>query len=325
MFDGVEPEPLVDAAVRAAGLARGRDAVVAVGGGSVIDVAKAAVLLAKRPGLRLEDVAPFNPLGVELERPVLVAVPTTAGTGSDASYGIVLAREEPGVGRVKVAVGSLEAVPYATVLDPSLPSSAPRRVQVGAAVDALTHALEALVSRAANPFSDALAEKAAALVFTAAPRAIAGGDPAAWEELHAAATMAGMAFTNSGLGLAHAVAHPLGGLLRLHHGTVVGIALLGALPLYMEEPGAAEKLERLRRLLEDVYGLPRRGSILDHVLALYRELGQPTRFRELWVPRSRFAEAAAKAAELALHDPDIAFSPVVPAPEEIRAMLENLY
>jgi len=325
VFDGVEPEPGVEAAARAAALASGVDAVVAVGGGSVIDVAKAAVLLAKRPGLRLEDVAPFNPLGVELERPVLVAVPTTAGTGSDASYGIVLVREEPGLGRVKLAVGSLEAIPYATVLDPSLPASAPRRVQVGAAVDALSHAVEALVSRAANPFSDALAEKAAALVFMAAPRAVVGGDPGAWAELHAAATMAGMAFTNSGLGLAHAVAHPLGGLLRLHHGTVVGIVLLGVLPLYLEEPRTARRLERLQRLLEDVYGLPPRGSLLDHVAALYRELGQPERFRELGVPRERFLEAAGKAAELALHDPDIAFSPVVPTPEEILEMLENLY
>ena len=324
-YRGVAPEPGVEFAAEAAKLARGRDAVIAIGGGSAIDVAKAAAVLAKRPSLGLEDIAPFNPLGVELEKPLVVAVPTTAGTGSDASYGIVLAREEPGLGRVKVAVGSYEVIPYATVLDPSLPAGAPARIKVGAAVDALSHALEALASTNSNPFSDALAEKAAVLIFTSAPAAINRGDGEAWARLHSAATMAGMAFSNSGLGLAHAIAHPLGGLLGLHHGTVVGVVLLGVLPLYEEVPGVREKYERLRIVLEEAYGLPKRGSLLEHVKALYGEIGQPTRFRELGVQRDRFVEAAGKAAELALHDPDAAFSPVIPAPEEIRSLILSLY
>ncbi|MCE4627862.1 MAG: iron-containing alcohol dehydrogenase, partial [Desulfurococcales archaeon] len=214
VFSDVPPEPPVSVAEKASALARDVDAVIAIGGGSVIDVAKAASVLAKRPGLSVSDVAPFNPLGVEFEKPYLIAVPTTSGTGSDASYGIVLVGEGPGGERVKIAVGSFEVVPHASVLDPDLPRSAPERVRVGALVDALSHALESIASTASNPFSEALAEKAAALIFTTAPRALREGE--GWDLLHAAATMAGMAFTNSGLGLAHAIAPVSYTHLRAH-------------------------------------------------------------------------------------------------------------
>ncbi|MCE4620212.1 MAG: iron-containing alcohol dehydrogenase, partial [Desulfurococcales archaeon] len=324
-FTEVEPEPSIETAVKAGEKARGRDAVVAIGGGSVIDVAKTASFLAKRPGLNVEDIAPFNPLGIELEKPVLIAIPTTAGTGSDASYGIVLSKTEPGVGKVKVAVGSYEVIPYATILDHRIPAGAPRKIKAGAIADALSHALEALASTNSNPFSDALAEKAITLILTSAPKAVKENDEEAWQNLHAAATMAGMAFSNSGLGLAHAIAHPLGALLRLHHGATVGIVMLGVLELYMRGPQVSAKYDRIKRLLEVVYGLPERPSLLDHITWLYKEIGQPTRFNELGVDREKYNDAVSKASELAYHDPDIAFSPVIPSTEDIQEILWKLY
>ena len=324
-FTEVEAEPSIETAVRAGEKAKGKDVVVAIGGGSVIDVAKTASVLAKRPGLNIEDIAPFNPLGIELEKPILIAIPTTSGTGSDASYGIVLSKTEPGVGKVKVAVGSYEVIPYATILDHRIPASAPGRVKAGAIADALSHALEALASTNSNPFSDALAEKAIALILTSAPKAVKEDDEEAWQNLHAAATMAGMAFSNSGLGLAHAIAHPLGALLGLHHGTTVGIVMLGVLEVYMRDPQVSAKYDRIKRLLERVYDLPERPSLLDHITRLYGEIGQPARFRELGIDREKYIEAAAKAPELAYHDPDIAFSPVIPSTEEIQEILEKLY
>ena len=323
VYDRVPPEPPEGVAEEIAPLARGRDAVIALGGGSVIDAAKAGVVLAKRPGTRIEDIAPFNPLGIDLEKPVLIAVPTTAGTGSDASLGIVLSREEPG-GKVKIAVGSPEVVPYASILDPRLPASAPPRVRVGAVVDALSHALESLASTAANPFSTALAEHAARIIFTTAPRAVRGGSQEDWEMLHAAATMAGIAFTNSGLGLAHAVAHPLGGALGTHHGLTVGIVMRWVLRLYEQGPTAG-RLERLKLALEAVEGLPREESLHAHLERLYREIGAPARFRELGVEEERFLEAARLASERYLNDPDLAFSPVYPGPEEVLEALKSLY
>ncbi len=324
-FTDVEAEPSIETAVRAGEKATGKDAVVAIGGGSVIDVAKTASVLAKRPGLNIEDIAPFNPLGIELEKPILIAIPTTAGTGSDASYGIVLSKTEPGVGKVKVAIGSYEVIPYATILDHRIPASAPGRVKAGAIADALSHALEALASTNSNPFSDALAEKAIALILTSAPKAVKEDDEEAWQNLHAAATMAGMAFSNSGLGLAHAIAHPLGALLGLHHGTTVGIVMLGVLEVYMRDPQVSVKYDKAKRLLEHVHNLPERPSLHDHITWLYGEIGQPKRFHELGIDREKYMDAAAKASELAYHDPDIAFSPVVPSTDDIRDLLQRLY
>ncbi|MCE4624943.1 MAG: iron-containing alcohol dehydrogenase [Desulfurococcales archaeon] len=324
-FSEVEPEPGIETALKAAEHARGVDAVIAYGGGSVIDVAKAATVLAKRPGMSVENIAPFNILGIELEKPILIAVPTTSGTGSDASYGIVLSKHVEGVGKVKIAVGSFEVIPFATVLDPELPSGAPERVKIGAVVDALTHAVESLACTNTNPISEALAEKAVALIFQHAPKALKEGDRESWEALHAAATMAGMAFTNSGLGLAHAIAHPLGGLLGTHHGTTVGITLLGVLPLYEKTEGSGERLERLKKVLEHLYGQPPSPDLRAHIERLYREIGQPLRFRELGIERDKYEKAAEKAAELAYHDPEIAFSPVIPEVEGLRELIMSLY
>jgi len=322
VYDSVSPEPPVDVAEEIARAAEGTDAIIAVGGGSVIDAAKAGMVLAERPGLSIEDVAPFSVLGIELEKPVLIAVPTTAGTGSDASYGIVLTRGE-GSEREKIAVGSYEVIPLATVLDPSLPLSAPARVRIGAIMDALSHAIEALASTASNPFSEALAEHAARTIFEHAKSALEG-DSEAMARIHAAATMAGMAFTNSGLGLAHALAHPLGALLSTHHGTTVGIVLLGVLPIYEKAEETGGRLDRLLRVLQ-VLGLTRAESLRDAVAQLYDSIGAPTRFRDLGVDAERYREAARLAAERALHEPNIAFSPIVPSVEEMVELLLSLY
>ncbi len=324
VFSDVPPEPPVEVADRVAEAARslGADALVAVGGGSVIDAAKAG-LVRYATGRRVEDVNPFEPLGLDPRGPVLVAVPTTSGTGSDASHGIVLVGVEDG-SRTKIAVGSPEVVPYATVLDPDYPASAPRRVKIAAAMDALAHSLEALVAAQATPLTDALATAAARIILTRLPAALEG-DTGTWLHIHSAATMAGMAFTGAGLGLVHAVAHPLGGRLGLPHGVVVGVLLPAALRLYQREPRASAKLAGLQAILENVDGLPAAEGVAGHVERLAARIGFPLRFRDHGVGEEDFMEAARYAAEAAYRDPDMAFSPVIPSPEEILEMLRRLY
>ncbi len=324
-FLDVEAEPRIEIAEQIATLAKEADAVIAVGGGSVIDAAKAGTVLAKRPNVRIEDIAPFSPLRIELERPILIAVPTTAGTGSDASYGIVLTKLSEEGHRIKLAVGSYEVVPFATILDPSIPRGAPKSIRVGALADALSHAIEALVSTSANPFSDALAMKAAVIIFTEAQDAVIGGKEDAWEHIHAAATMAGMAFTNSGLGLAHAIAHSLGPLLGTHHGTTVGIVLPHVVRIYLKNEQAWQKLLYLQKELELVYGLPKRNDIVDHIYDLYFKIGHPSRFQELGISPDKYMRAVETALEHVYHDPDIAFSPVVPDLDEIREIMLGMY
>ncbi len=323
-YRSVPPEPPVEIGEEIAQSAGDHvDVILAVGGGSVIDAAKAALVKLHRPDVEIRDVAPFNILGIELSRPILVAVPTTAGTGSDASYGIVLTVQEGGR-HYKMAVGSLEVVPYSSVLDPGFPATAPHRIKVGAAIDILSHALEALSSNNSNVFSDALAEKAAIIVFTDLEKALEGDDEAL-SRLHLAATMAGIAFTNSGLGLAHAIAHSLGGELGIHHGTMVGIVLPRVVELNMEDPVVAGKLERLKIILEKAYGLPVKDSIVGHIIELYKRVGQPTGIKELGVTRDMYNDIVMKMKDKIFHDPEIAYAPIIPDPERLEKILLDIY
>ncbi len=327
IYTDVSPEPSFSETDAIASRARecGVGAIIAIGGGSVIDAAKTGLVRLVNPGLNLESIAPFTRLGVEGSGIVFIAVPTTSGSGSDASYGVVLTKTS-GDGREKIPLGSYELVPYASILDPSLPSSMPVGLTVATGVDVLAHSLEALVSVNSNPLSDALAVKAAGIVFTRLPLLVKNPDDAdARAEMHMAATMAGMAFTNSGLGLAHAIAHPLGALLGTHHGATVGLVL----PYVVEfnsarSSEARSKYERLQTVLERVLGLPARDSLVDHIFSLYREVGQPSRLREL-KPVDYLEELVARVSEAALRDPEVAFNPVVPTQEDIAEILRRLY
>ncbi|MCE4601137.1 MAG: iron-containing alcohol dehydrogenase [Desulfurococcales archaeon] len=321
----VDPEPSLDVADEVANAIRrvDPDLLLAVGGGSVIDAAKAGKIRFLRPDTSIEDIAPFNPLRIEFEKPILVAMPTTAGTGSDASFGIVLTKVGER-GREKIDVASYDIIPYATILDPRLPQSAPRSIIVGAALDALGHALEALVANQANPFTDALAEKVVPVIMTGLKEALEG-EIDRMAEIHMAATMAGMAFTNGGLGLIHAIAHPLGAKLRIHHGTMVGIVIPAVVKYNYKDEYSKRKYEMVKTILESVYGLEPRDTLYDHILAFYKEVGFKHRIRDYGVERSRFEEVIDLVVEEAYHDPSIAYARLIPAPEELRELLESLY
>ena len=327
VFDEVEPEPHMGIGDRVADAARGlgAEAIIAVGGGSVIDAAKAGLVKLVRPDVSVEEVAPFNPLGLELRRPALIAVPTTSGTGSDASYGIVLTKVEEGK-RLKIAVGSYEVIPYATILDPAIVKGMNRKLTIGTAVDALAHAVEALASTQSNTLTDALAVKVIEVVFRVLPRILE--DPENEElraEMHLAATMAGMAFSNAGLGLAHAIAHPLGAALKVHHGTIVGLVLPYVVDYNYESEDAKAKYEYAKKVIEELLGRPRMDRLSDHIRELYEEIGQPTRLRELGVSREDFESVKKTVAEEALHDPDIAYNPRTPMPDDIEKLLDEMY
>jgi len=327
LYTGVEPEPGFDVAEGIASAAREAraKAIVAIGGGSVIDAAKSGLVKLVNPDIDLAQIAPFTSIGVVEHGILLIAIPTTSGSGSDASYGIVLTRRANN--REKVAVGNYELIPYATILDPRLPRSAPKRLAIGAGLDVLAHSLEALVSINSNPVSDALSIRAVELVFKHLPRIArdeAGEDE--WAMMHIAATMAGIAFTNSGLGLAHAIAHPLGARLKIHHGTIVATILPYVIEYNSRSPTAASKYRYVKNLLEKMHGYRERSSLEDHVIALYQEVGQPTRVRDLiGIDEEEYRRMVEAVAESALRDPDIAFNPVVPTIDEITDILHRAY
>jgi len=173
VFDMVEPNPTVDLVRIGADVIRAfnPDWIVAVGGGSVIDAAKAIWVLFERPDLDPLAISPMEPLGLR-RRARLVAIPTTSGTGSEATWAIVLTDPRA---RRKLGVGSRENMPDIAIVDPAMAMDLPPRLTADTGMDALSHALEGYVSTWRNPFSDAMCLHAARLIFAYLPRAYRDG------------------------------------------------------------------------------------------------------------------------------------------------------
>jgi len=224
VFDSVEPDPTLEIvrAGSAAMTAFQPDWVVGLGGGSPIDAAKAMWVLYERPDVDPEGINPIEKLGLRRKARFL-AIPTTSGTGSEATWAIVLTNAAE---RRKLGLGSREAMPDIAIVDPSLVMSLPPRVTADTGMDALTHAVEGFTCQWHNDFSDGLCLRAAQLVFEYLPRAYHDGDDLeARTKMHNAACIAGAGFGNAGASLAHGMGHALGGVFHVPHGRAVSLML----------------------------------------------------------------------------------------------------
>lgn len=274
--------------------AEGCDSMVAIGGGSPIDAAKAAAAQLARPGRTIAQMKGL--LRVRRRIVPFAAVPTTAGTGSETTIAAVVTDEE----HHKYAVSDLCLIPRWAILDPELTVSLPAAVTAETGMDALTHAVEAYTNRLYNTAETReMARQAVAAIFRYLPAACAdGGDLNARQELLTASYRAGFAFTRASVGNVHAAAHTLGGLYDVPHGRANAVLL----PVVLEEYGAAAH----RRLAElaDVVGLCPGGTAAQRaqafIAAIYemnRNLGIPAGFaciREEDLPQmAAWAEAEA--------------------------------
>ena len=210
--------------VAAVAAAAGRPAVVAVGGGSPIDAAKRIVVAAVNPerGRDLDYQRTFAEPALPL-----VAVPTTAGTGTETNpFGVIT---DP-VARRKFYVGGATALPVAAILDPDLTASLPPAGTAATGMDALVHALESCMSRRANPWSEGIALQAIRMISAHLPRAVAdGSDREARSQMLLASHLAGVAMASTGLGICHAIGHALGGRFDIPHGVALTMVLPGVL------------------------------------------------------------------------------------------------
>ncbi len=227
VFSDVEPDPTIQLARR--GLERINsfqpDVIIAVGGGSPIDAAKIMWLMYEHPEIRFEDVAMrFMDIRKRIvtlpelgQKAMMVAVPTTSGTGSEVTPFAVITDADTGS---KYPVADYALTPDMAIIDTQLVMKMPKKLTAFSGIDALTHALEARVSVMASDYTNALAVEACKLIFDYLPRCYKNGtmDEEAREHMHNASTMAGMAFANAFLGLCHSMAHKLGGMYHVPHG-----------------------------------------------------------------------------------------------------------
>jgi aldehyde dehydrogenase (NAD+) len=281
----------VDAAVMA-GREAGCDLVVSVGGGSVIDTGKAVAVTLKLGGKATDHIAIMR-----LGGPVTphIVIPTTAGTGSEVTNAAVINNKK--VDR-KVYIMDYNIYPQVGILDPKLTVGLPKGLTASTAMDAMTHAVEAVTSIRANPVCDAHGLHAIRLIHENLPRAIAdGADLNARANLQSAATLAGWAFTIAQVGLAHGMAHTVGALYGVPHGAACGIVLPKVMRFNAEF--ATERLGWIAAAL----GVDTRGlepldaayAAADAVEELMKAVGHPMTLKELGVPEEGLYEAATHA------------------------------
>lgn len=223
VFDRIPPDSSLDVVDEVARLYtdRGCDGFVAIGGGSVIDTTKGAAASLACEGVDFATLQGSEILHHDL--PPFIAVPTTAGTGSEVTLVAVVADTHK---HAKLSFTSYKLVPHVAILDPALTSSLPPKLTATTGMDALTHAIEAYTSIQKNPVSDAFACKAIELIAQNLPRACAeGNDTEARTNLALASLMAGASFSNAMVGIVHALGHSLGGLCHIPHGQAMMLLL----------------------------------------------------------------------------------------------------
>jgi len=250
-FYTIPPDPAAELVEQAAEQARaaGVDVVIGLGGGSVIDAAKGIAALVKMGG-RLWDYTGANPQSKPITDSLpLVAVPTTAGTGTEVSNVAVFTHADAGSmpgDPIKASVAGPAVRPTLAVIDPDLAVGSPSRLTAACGADALGHAVEACLSRRANPISSTLAGRAVALIVANLPQAVSDpDDPAPREPLALAATLAGAAFGAAGVVVPHAIAQALGGVLHVPHG--LGVALGTRLSLAFNRQACTAQYAELAR------------------------------------------------------------------------------
>lgn len=291
LFDQVEPNPSVETVIKALDEYRenGCQGMVAFGGGSPMDVAKAAGVLATNGGelTQYEGVGKFkNP------PPPLLAVPTTAGTASEVTPFAVITHRQT---NYKFPVAGPSLIPRVAFLDPALITTLPPQVAAATGMDALTHAIESYLSLTAHPFSESMSEKAIFLIGRHLKNFAANRqDLEAAGGMLLASLFAGIAFGHARLGLAHAMAHPLGGFFDVPH----GIANAVLLPYVMQFNLLADKgkYPQIARLLgEDLHGLSPEKKAQQAIVAvenLNKALGIPAKISSVGVKREAIPQMA---------------------------------
>lgn len=320
IFSDIVPDPPIETVVQGIEeMAKiNPDILIALGGGSAIDAAKAI----KDFSLKIANTK-------EVE---FIAIPTTSGTGSEVTSFSVITDKAKGA---KYPLVSDELVPEVAILDPELVKSVPNFITADTGMDVLTHALEAYVSTKANDFTDALAEKAIKLVFENLVEAYKNGSNLiAREKMHNASCLAGMAFNMTSLGLNHGIAHAIGGKLHIPHGRTNAILLPHIVEYNADIKGytdvkyseAAKKYAEVAKLLNLPGGNVRAAvkNLISAIERLQKDMNMPKTLMDCKVQDEDFNNAKDGITEMALKDACTATNPKNPTKEDVMGILSKI-
>jgi len=283
-------------------LEKGADILVSVGGGSVIDTAKAMAVIMKEGG-QLRDYEGMQ----MLSRPQTphIVVPTTAGTGSEATWVALIKDWDQ---NLKMLFCDYFIIPNLAILDPAMTTGLPPQLTASTGMDALSHAIEAVHALQRQPITDAMALQAIRLIMEYLPICVEQGDNLiARGQQQLAAVMAGIAFSNAQVGLVHAMAHSVGALFEVPHGLANSIILPHVMLFNLEE--CADRYALIAKSMDlDVRDLSEEEAgkaAAEAVWTLTKKIGLPQKLRDVGVPEEGLAEAA----ELSMSDGSIVYNP----------------
>ncbi|MBJ6362276.1 bifunctional acetaldehyde-CoA/alcohol dehydrogenase [Paenibacillus sp. GCM10012307] len=347
VFSDVEPDPSVDTVERGRAMMEDfqPDCIIALGGGSPMDAAKAMWLFYEYPDTSFHSlkqkfldirkrVYKYPRLGRKAK---FVAIPTTSGTGSEVtSFAVITDKRE---GNTKYPLADYELTPDVAIIDPDFVYSLPKTAVADTGMDVLTHAIEAYVSVMANDYTDGLALQAIRLVFQYLEQSYHEADPVGREKMHNASTIAGMAFANAFLGINHSLAHKWGGQYHTAHGRTNAILLPHVIKYNAGKPTKFASFPKYARFIADeryaeiarMLGLPANTkeegvrSLIEAIRKLNRSLGIPESFSELGFDKADFEAKVAGLADRAFEDQCTTANPKMPLVTELADVYRNAF
>ena len=315
-FADVEPDPSLDTISKGTQLflQNQGDVIIALGGGSAIDAAKAIAFFACKV---VKEAGALQP------KPMLIAIPTTSGTGSEVTAISVVTDK---VNEVKIPLNDELLIPDMAILDARFTRTLPPHVTAATGMDVLTHAIEAYTSRQANAFTSIYAEQAIRYVFEYLPRAYrCKDDMKARSMMLLASCMAGMAFNNSGLGITHSIAHSLGGIFHVPHGLANAVILPYVINYNSFDVGVRYKE------IAEMLSLPASGvaegtaHLVQAIRDLNESMGIPNNIRSLKIAEPAFREHMDTISKNVLDDFCTGGNPRSPSRSDIKILLEEAW
>lgn len=319
IYEGVEPDPSIERVFDGAKAMREfePDVIVSIGGGSPMDAAKAMWVFYEYPEKTFDDIKDPFTMPKLRKKAIFVGIPSTSGTASEVTAFSVITDYST---NIKYPLADFEITPDIAVLDTDIPQAMPKTLTAHTGMDALTHAIEAYVASARSDFSDALALKAISDIFDSLLDSY-NGNKEARGKMHVAQCMAGMAFSNALLGIAHSIAHKTGAVFHIPHGCCNAILLP-----FVIQYNSKVCMERYAQIAKTL-GLPGAtdkqltDSLVEAVRALNKKLNiQPT-YRENGVSEEDFKAHAQTIAENAVKDPCTGSNPRATGAEEMLKVL----
>jgi len=327
IFDEVEPEPSLNT-IKKGGVAVGKyqpDWVIGIGGGSCMDAAKAIIILLVRPDLEPDCIIASDTYNFRAKAR-LMAIPTTSGTGSEATWAIILTDTKE---NRKLGLGTTECMPDVAILDPVMVAGMPPQITADTGMDVLTHAIEGYVSTWGTSITDGPGLIATKKAFEYLPKAYKNGDDLeARKEMQNAATLGGMSFGNSMAGLGHSTGHALGAIYHVPHGRAVGLFL----PYTMEYliNGSEEtmaKYAEIARFCRIASGSDKEcaKALVAKLRALAKEIGQPLSVKDCGIDKAKYDESIPGLIDRALNEVMTMTVTRVPGEEDLGKIFRYAY